>query len=411
MNRPILPTARLRPFPPILWALLLLLGGCADLHESVRTGDLRAARAMLKTGAAADEPDPAGTTPLMVAARMGDARLATLLLKHGADIDRQNRAGQSALSVAWEHGRELTFRMLLDRGAAIHFEADVDRLPPEDRRRGLWKLAEEERLFRKIAAAGPDATPQRFDEYLERYPRGRRSADARELLAEAAKRDFAALGDPPDPALAAAFVRDYGAIGDRAFRVTASRLNIRADAATEARVVGQYAEGDVVQTREARPRWLRTGRGWISRAHVQPARKPPAELAGMLKTARALAGSARPAAASRRASSGRRSGKKGSGSRSQNVSAGDDSGSARPNRPAARRRPAEAGNAEAGDRSAASPDERRRAERQLATVMETPNLKGLEAFILAYKDRSPFDDLVTRARDAYREMLLREVTP
>lgn len=411
MNRAIPITARLRPLPPILWALLLLLGGCADLHESVRTGDLRTARAVLKTGAAADEPDLTGTTPLMVAARMGDARLVELLLKHGADIDRQNRAGQSALSVAWEHGRELTFRMLLDRGAAIHFEADVDRLPPKDRRRELWKMAEEERLFRKIAAAGPGAAPRRFDEYLKRYPRGRRAADARELLAEAAKRDFAALGDPPDPALAAAFVRDYGAIGNPAFRVTAARLNIREDATTGGRIVGQYAEGDVVQARETRPRWLRTDRGWISRAYLQPARKPPAELAGMLKTARALAGPAQPAAASRRSSSGTRAAKKESRSGFQTGSAGDGSPPAQPRQTVTRRRPPTGGNAEAADRLAASPDERRRAERQLATVMETPNLKGLEAFILAYKDQSPYADLVRRARDAYRELLLQEVGP
>jgi hypothetical protein len=393
----------------------LLIGGCADLHESVRTGDLRTARAILKTGGAADEADPAGTTPLMVAARMGDARLVALLLKHGADIDRQNRAGQSALSVAWEHGRELTFRMLLDRGAAIHFEADVDRLPSADRRRELWKMAEEERLFRKIAAAGPEASPMRFDEYLERYPRGRRSADVRELLAEAAKRDFGALGDPPDPALAAAFVRNYGAIGDRAFQITAARLNIRADATTGARVVGQYAEGDVVRARETRPRWLRTDRGWISRAYVEPTRQPPAELAGMLKTARALAGRAQPASTARRSSPGRRAGTTGttkSQPGSQIRSAGDDSPPGRSPQAAAARRPAEEGTkAETAHRSAASPEERRRAERQLATVMETPNLNGLEAFILAYKDQSPYADLVRRARDAYRELLLQEVRP
>lgn len=43
--------------------------------------------------------------------------------------------------------------------------------------------------------------------------------------------------------------------------------------------------------------------------------------------------------------------------------------------------------------------------------MAAPSLKGLEAFILAYKDRAPYTDLVRRARAAYRDRLLREVAP
>jgi hypothetical protein len=399
-------------------ALLLLLAGCADLHESVRTGKLNAVQTMLENGVAADKADPAGTTPLMVAARMGDGRLVGLLLKHGADIDRQNRAGQSALSLAWEHGRELTFRMLLDRGAAIHFEADVDRLPPTDRRRGLWRMAREERLFRKIAADGANAPPERFDEYFDRFPDGRHREEVVELLAQAAREDLAALGNPPDAEKAAAFLRDYGAVGSGAFEVTASRLNIRSDPTTRARIVGQYAQGEAVRARETRADWLRTDQGWISRAHVRPTSRIAPELGAMLQTARA--------AARGRSSSGSVAPK--SAIQSSNGSPGGTSVSQTDGRygesektrvptgqRGAERAPLSGNGTVSGrgmeERASVDPEELRRAENQLATVMKTPTLKGLEAFILAYKDRSPFDDLVTRARDAYRELLLREVSP
>ncbi|MFP4031488.1 MAG: ankyrin repeat domain-containing protein [Desulfococcaceae bacterium] len=422
MNRSTLPTVRLRPLPPILLAFLLLLGGCADLHESVRTGKLNTVRAMLENGVAADETDPAGTTPLMVAARMGDGRLVGLLLKHGADIDRQNRAGQSALSLAWEHGRELTFRTLLDRGAAIHFEADVDRLPPTDRRRGLWRMAREERLFRKIAADGANPPPERFDEYFERFPDGRHREEVVELLARAAREDLAALGNPPDADKAAAFLRDYGAAGSGAFEVTASRLNIRSAPTTRARIVGHYAQGEAVRARETRADWLRTDQGWISRAHVRPTSRIAPELGAMLQTARAAArgrsssGSAAPkssAPTSIPSSNGSADGTSGP------QADGRDGKAENPRVPASQRaaeRDARSGNGTVSgggmeDRASADPGERRRAEHQLATVMKTPTLKGLEAFVLAYKDRSIFDDLVARARDAYRELLLREVSP
>lgn len=418
MNRPTLPTVRLRPLPPILLAFLLLLGGCADLHESVRTGKLNTVRSMLENGVAADKADPAGATPLMVAARMGDGRLVGLLLKHGADIDHQNRAGQSALSLAWEHGRELTFRMLLDRGAAIHFEADVDRLPPTDRRRGLWRMAREERLFRTIALDGANAPPERFDEYFERFPDGRHREEVVELLAQAAREDLATLGNPPDAEKAAAFLRDYGAAGSGAFEVTASRLNIRSDPTTRARIVGQYAQGEAVRARETRADWLRTDQGWISRAHVRPTSRIAPELGDMLQTARA--------AARGRASSG--SAAPESPNRSSDGSAGGTSGTRGDGRDGKTgKASAQTGQHAAGsgvlsgkgavsegrikNGTSADPEERGRAEQQLATVMKTPTLKGLEAFILAYKDRSPFDDLVTLAREAYRELLLREVSP
>lgn len=394
------PNIGFRPrFLPLLLALLVLPGGCADLHESVRTGDLTMARFLLEQGAEVDETDPAGTTPLMVAARRGDGRLVTLLLDRGADIDRRNRADQSALSLAWEHGRELTFRLLLDRGAAIHFDAAVDRLPPMDRRRRLWRMAAEERLFRQIAETGPDTPADRFDAYFEQFPDGRHRQEVIGFLSQAARRDLEALGDSPDAA--ADFVREYGAVGHPRFTVTASRLNIRADATVQARVVGQYGRGDTVRARDARPGWLRTDRGWISRRHVRPARDPLPELTEMLQTAR------------------KRAAGRGTGGQAEAPASAPSATSppapkaaaASPSRP---ERPTPSASAESDAQApleTAAPADRRRAEAQLSAVMAAPSLKGLEAFILAYKDRAPYTDLVRRARAAYRDRLLREVAP
>lgn len=400
------PNVGFRPrFLPLLLALLVLPGGCADLHESVRTGDLTMARFLLEQGADVDETDPAGTTPLMVAARRGDGRLVTLLLDRGADIDRRNRADQSALSLAWEHGRELTFRLLLDRGAAIHFDAAVDRLPPMDRRRGLWRMAAEERLFRQIAETGPDTPADRFDAYFEQFPDGRRRPDVIEFLSQAARRDLATLRDSPDAA--ADFVREYGAVGHRRFSVTASRLNIRADATVNAPVVGQYGRGDTVRARDARPGWLRTDRGWISRRHVQPVRDPLPELTEMLQTARETA-------AGRKAATGKSTPASRRRATSPALAPSAKSKSAAPASPSRSEGPTSAAAAESDVQTpleTATPADRRRAEAQLSAIMATPRLKGLEAFILAYKDRVPYTDLVRQARAAYRELLLREVAP
>lgn len=388
---------RLRPFLPIL-AALLVAGGCATLHESARTGDLKTVRFLLESGAAPDEPDSAGTTPLMVASRRGDGRMVNLLLDRGADIDRRNRAGQSALSLAWEHGRELTFRLLLDRGAAIHFDADVGRLPADDRRRGLWRMAEEERLFRPIAEAGARTPPERFDAYFERFPDGRRREAVLEYLAEAARERLAALGDAPDAGTAAAVVRDFGAIGHRRFIVAASRLNIRAEAAASARIVGQYGRGDAVLARAARPGWIRTDRGWISRDHVRPGGNDVPELRELLRTAseKRASSPAKPTA-----SVGDRRPKAG----------GPAADSVRPAKGSPTVADAVSREARSDPSLAASPADLRRAAHQFDTLMKTPTLKGLEAFVLAYKDREPYADLVRRARTAYRDLLLREVAP
>lgn len=369
----------------------------------------------------------------MVAARKGDGRMVALLLDKGADIDRRNRAGQSALSIAWEHGRELVFRLLLDRGADIHFDAAADRLPAGDRRRGMWRMAEEERLFRPIAEAGAEAPPERFVAYFDKFPDGRRREAVLEFLDEASRKRFAALGDPPDPGKAARFVRDFGALAHGRFEVTASRLNIRAEADANARIAGQYGQGDLVFAREARPGWLRTDRGWISRDHVRPKEVHIPELATRLQAARKAAENrpvravspepptpsvprAKPVVsqagakpdAPRTVSPPERSSRPIADSPPGDPiddPIDDPAGDPIDGRTASRERTVARSSAET---SAADP---LRVETQFAVLMEKPTLEGLEAFILAYKDREAHADLVRRARHAYREILLREVAP
>lgn len=92
--------------------------GRSALDLAVRDArDLEMAEYLHDKGAAIDEPDAVGRTPLHEAAGAGEAAIARWLLKEGAKVDRKDMQGRTPLHNAIMGGsREITV-MFLDAGA------------------------------------------------------------------------------------------------------------------------------------------------------------------------------------------------------------------------------------------------------------------------------------------------------
>ncbi|MGE3858195.1 MAG: ankyrin repeat domain-containing protein [Dehalococcoidia bacterium] len=95
------------PQPPAAGALI----------EAAATGDLAAVRALIAAGAAVDERDARGRTPLFRAAQNGHLPVARALLAAGADVNAADEAADTPYYVAaLARHAELT-GVLLDAGA------------------------------------------------------------------------------------------------------------------------------------------------------------------------------------------------------------------------------------------------------------------------------------------------------
>lgn len=107
----------------VIWVTIwmscgLCLGGSSGndlLFETVRQGDAASLRLLLLGGAAADEPDETGMTPLMRASLSGSELCMRLLLDHGADPNAQDGDGVTPLMYG-VHDIQIV-RLLLKEGA------------------------------------------------------------------------------------------------------------------------------------------------------------------------------------------------------------------------------------------------------------------------------------------------------
>ena len=70
---------------------------CSRLHDALDAGDADRLVALLRDGAAIDEQNGHGGTPLMAASISGKLDLAQLLLDYGAELDAVDAEGKSAL--------------------------------------------------------------------------------------------------------------------------------------------------------------------------------------------------------------------------------------------------------------------------------------------------------------------------
>ena len=74
---------------------------------------------LLDRGAAVDQAQETGATPLLIACEMGHVACASLVLDSGAAVDRATLRGWTPLHHACARGYASAAALLLDRGAAI----------------------------------------------------------------------------------------------------------------------------------------------------------------------------------------------------------------------------------------------------------------------------------------------------
>jgi uncharacterized protein len=91
--------------------------GSLSLLDAAEAGDVRAARALLESGADVNARAPDGSTALLWAAYHGDAELARALVDAGADVDARNAFGTFALAEAAIVGAAPVIDVLLRAGA------------------------------------------------------------------------------------------------------------------------------------------------------------------------------------------------------------------------------------------------------------------------------------------------------
>jgi N-acyl-D-amino-acid deacylase len=91
------------------------------LYTAIRANDLRQIKALLDSGASANEEGPDGITPLMVAAEAGSLDAMKLLIDGHADVNAKNTYGSTALM--WSVTDPKKVRLLLDHGADVNVAA------------------------------------------------------------------------------------------------------------------------------------------------------------------------------------------------------------------------------------------------------------------------------------------------
>ncbi len=103
-------------------ARLLESGATAEglTHDAVFSGVRDILILVLENGGDADELNPAGETPMMIASRCGRADLVDSLLTGGAAPDAVSTSGASVIdnAAAWPHIEELLERAIETRGRA-----------------------------------------------------------------------------------------------------------------------------------------------------------------------------------------------------------------------------------------------------------------------------------------------------
>ena len=94
--------------------------GATPLFISAQKGHLPVVTALLAAGAAINQTNANGATPLHIAARYGHRPVVTALLDAGAAINQAKADGSTPLYIAAQNGHLLVVTALLDAGAAIN---------------------------------------------------------------------------------------------------------------------------------------------------------------------------------------------------------------------------------------------------------------------------------------------------
>jgi ankyrin repeat protein len=94
--------------------------GTTPLHRAVHRSDLKAAEALIRSGADVNAVNRYGVPPLSLAATNGDAAILALLLKAGANPNGTQSEGETALMTAARTGIPAAVKTLLAYGADVN---------------------------------------------------------------------------------------------------------------------------------------------------------------------------------------------------------------------------------------------------------------------------------------------------
>ncbi|XP_021171417.2 protein TANC2 isoform X1 [Fundulus heteroclitus] len=95
------------------------LWGETALTAAAGHGQLAVSRLLLDQGAAPEQGNRQGITPLFSAVRRGHCQVVEMLLSHGVEVNRVDQQGRTALMTAASEGHIATAQLLLDHGASL----------------------------------------------------------------------------------------------------------------------------------------------------------------------------------------------------------------------------------------------------------------------------------------------------
>lgn len=255
----------------VLVILAIGLSGCSTLYQATSGGDMGRVRSHIDEGAFVDERGAGGKTPLMAAAETNNAKIMRLLIMNGADVNLKDDAGKSALWYAFEKDSFNAFKILLEKGAKLDFTFPKGKGLNRNKRK-IMALAGEYREYKRIKNQRYTGDLGAFDSYLSKYGNGAYRSDVMKILRQIVQNEYKRTEQINSPDSYRRFVNRYSGLGGNCYVVTASVLNIRANAAIDSKTVGSYKKGETVCADAEKYGWLKTNGGWISKTYVKPSK-------------------------------------------------------------------------------------------------------------------------------------------
>uniref|UniRef100_A0A3B5RE61 Tetratricopeptide repeat, ankyrin repeat and coiled-coil containing 2 n=1 Tax=Xiphophorus maculatus TaxID=8083 RepID=A0A3B5RE61_XIPMA len=96
------------------------LWGETALTAAAGHGKIAVCRLLLDQGAAAEQGNRHGITPLFSAVRRGHTRVVEMLLNYGVEVNSVDQQGRTALMTAASEGHIISAQLLLDHGASLN---------------------------------------------------------------------------------------------------------------------------------------------------------------------------------------------------------------------------------------------------------------------------------------------------
>ncbi len=360
---------------------VMIVSGCAAVPEPETepfTGDREIRRE--------------GEATLITAAKSNNARLIASLMLGGSDINMKDRQGKSALQHAFEAGNFEAFKILLESGASADFPLTYEAAATAYKKMKLYRLAKEYQLVRQIKMLGKNTDLSIFDAYFSEFSNGYYVTEVERIFREVINADYYKAASLKE---LQRFTAKYSNLGRNCYVIIGSGLNVRSDSGLNAKKTGGYLKGDCVFAIAQKEGWIQTDRGWISTEYVKPVNRGIPMVQTYLRAVEKKLAAA-PVSSKNPVSS-------------KKTDFQIPKTEARLPKPEPQKAETESRISEAeltenkGDMKN-NPDVRK----ELDTILKHPTLPKLEEFISKYKDDKACSQLVKKAKEAYKKILLHE---